>query len=395
MSHLLTICIDLPFPDPMENAYPGAHLGIIIDHASRWDTVQLDMTSIQLRKFLDMIREPLSCVRILELSVIEDADHTQSSILFEPVFSLAPIVHSVMYGISMSTFPLSLSNLTTLCCDQNEPPELLHILEQATELKSLRIIPEPSTHPGNPLTSHKPIVNHPILRRLTIFIHRPQRYIPPAIPVIIDSICLSGLRELELVMHDMPGIAFMPLFGSEDMTRIYNLLRRSGCALDILHIYSPLPWSNLLPTILMQAQSLTTLHLSINTATTLPVFHALSVKRNLSGGSAVIGTVQLPNLQHSTFSEEPSTGTDVGIMKSIGVLYDAILSCREYPGIKRLKSLTLIIVGKLLEALRNNPATGFGLLHLIGLKSSGLNVKFLVDGDDVLEADGWLELLGQ
>ncbi|KAK0488148.1 hypothetical protein EDD18DRAFT_1359834 [Armillaria luteobubalina] len=188
----------------------------------------------------------------------------------------------------------------------------------------------------------------------------------------------------------MPGIAFMPLFGSEDMTRIYNLLRRSGCALDILRIYSPLPWSDLLPTILTQAQSLTTLHLSINTATTLPVFHALSAKRNLSGASAVIGTVQLPNLRHSIFSEEPPTGTDVGIMKSIGVLYDAILSRWEYPGIKRLKSLTLILVGKPLEALRHN-----GLLHLIGLKSSGLNVKFLVDGDDVLEADGWLELLGQ
>lgn len=81
-------------------------------------------------------------------------------------------------------------------------------------------------------------------------------------------------------------------------------------------------------------------------------------------------------------------------MKFVGALYDAVLSHLDSPDLKQLNSLMLIIIDKLLEALRHNPATGFGLLHLIGLKSFVLNVKFLVDGDDVLENDGWLELLG-
>ncbi len=83
------------------------------------------------------------------------------------------------------------------------------------------------------------------------------------------------------------------------------------------------------------------------------------------------------------------------MMKSIGALYDAILSHWGRPDVKQLACLRLILVDQPLEALRHNPATGFGLLHLIRLKSFILNVNFLVGGDDILEAGGWLELLGE
>lgn len=395
-AHPLSFCLDsLTFPDPAGDFNPITHLSIIVAHASRWTSVQLDVTSSQLTKLLEMIHELPRCIRILEIYVHEDPYDGESYLPYKPTFSLSPIAHGTIYGVSTSMLPVFLGKLTTLCCELKEPSGLTKILEQATELETLHIVPEPSVGSSDSLKSYGPTVYHPILRRLTIFVYRTQRYVFPVVPISVDSISISGLRELELITHDIPGIAFMPLFDSEDMARIHSLLQRSGCALDILRIHSPLPWSDVLPILAAQWQSLTTLHLFVNTDIALQLFRALSAESNTPRRPAAIDTILLPNLQHLTLSEEPRIGTDIGMMKSIGALYDAILSRWGRPDVKQLACLRLILVDQPLEALRHNPATGFGLLHLIGLKSFILNVNFLVGGDDILEAGGWLELLGE
>ncbi|PBK91241.1 hypothetical protein ARMGADRAFT_1031913 [Armillaria gallica] len=340
IAHPLTICLDsLPFPDPTRDSDPITHLSTITAHASRWTAVHLDMTSSQLTKLLEMIQEPPYHIRILEMYMIKDTDDGQSCIPYKPVFSLSPIAHGTIYGISTSMFPLFFGNLTTFCCDLNEPSKLPSILEQATDLETLHIVPEPSAGPSNLLESN------------------------------------SGRKDI-----------FFPWFPSASTVFLYQ----DYGSLNLSHMTCPISRSCLC---LIQEIWLGFITCYGDRVTALQLFHDLSAKRDTPGKPTLIDSILLPNLQRLTVSEEPSAGTDIGMMKFIGALYNAVLSCSDCPDVKQLTCLKLILIGQSLQALRHNPATGFGLLHLIELKSFISKVAFIVGGDDILEADGWLELL--
>ncbi len=158
-AHPLSFCLDsLTFPDPAGDFNPITHVSIIVAHASCWTSVQLDVTSSQLMKLLEMIHELLHCIHILEIYVHEDPYDGKSYLLYKPAFSLLPIAHGTIYGMSTSMLPVFLGKLTTLCCELKEPLDLTKILEQATELETLHIVPEPSVGPSDSLKSYGPTV---------------------------------------------------------------------------------------------------------------------------------------------------------------------------------------------------------------------------------------------
>ncbi len=138
------------------------------------------------------------------------------------------------------------------------------------------------------------------------------------------------------------------------------------------------------------------MHLFVDANNALTLFRNLSVEQD-PGTLVPAANVLLPSLRHLTLTEVPLYDTGRGILRECGTLYQTTLSRIYVQDVQRLSTLKLVLVGATLDGLMSEePMTSSALLHLVALEriGQGLNLSFIVNGEDVLQDSTWIGTLG-
>lgn len=361
--------------DPDDEAISDVISDLVL-HSERWASLELNMSGEGLSELLPLASSPaikLTTLRIRLSGVFQpEIDHA----VLNKLFSSSPIREAHLQRIAYSNMPINMTELLKFHVYSYDSAELHSMLHRAQCLTEVVLTPAPPPRDfaaNTPLLAY-PHMRHISLQRLSFVVTMENIRGVNKVPLTFDYVSLPALRQFSiLVQEEKPLFGILPrIFDPVEYSRLIDLFHRSKCNLTMLTFAVPIPVEAFLVPILAQSPALQKLDITVNPGVAGGTFRALDVEQ---------GAAQ--HLKELCIKEVPIRRAKSGLLEEVHGLHAMVLS-RSY-GNSRLETLHLsldtlwAVQWPVIPVAQDSP-----FRDLFTIKEKGMNVKFLLDGEDCL-----------
>ncbi|PBK69174.1 hypothetical protein ARMSODRAFT_1085040 [Armillaria solidipes] len=360
--------------DPGEETISDVVTDLVLQ-SERWASLELNMSGQGLSELLSLASSPaikLTSLRICVFGVFQpEINHP----VLNNLFSSSPIREAQLECVTFSNMPINMTELLKFHMYSYDPAELRSMLHRAQHLTELAITPAPPPRDfaGNIplLTSH---MRHTSLQRLSFVVNMENTRGVNKVPLTFDYVSLPALQQFGiLVQADQPLFGLLTgRFEPAEYSRLLDLFQRSKCSLTILTFSIPISVQAFLVPILTQSPALQKLDIFVNPRVARDTFKALDLEQGAAR-----------HLKELCIKEAPIRRAESGLLEEVNGFHAMVLS-RSY-GDSRLETLHISLeLWWTVQQLAIPVAQDSLFRDLFTMKEKGMNVKFLLDGEDCL-----------
>ncbi|KAK0438029.1 hypothetical protein EV421DRAFT_2037948 [Armillaria borealis] len=348
----------------------------LVLQSERWASLELNMSGQGLSELLSLASSPaikLTSLRICAFGVFQPEINYA---VLDNLFSSSPIREAQLERITFSNMPINMTELLKFHMYSYDPAELHSMLHRAQHLTELAITPAPPPRgfaANIPLLTY-PHMHHTSLQRLSFVVNVENTRGVNKVPQTFDYVSLPALQQFDiLVQEDQP--LFGVLTGGFELveySRLLDLFHRSECSLTMLTFSIPISVEAFLVPILTQSPALQKLEIFVNPRVARDTFKALDLEQGAAR-----------HLKELRIKEALIRRPQSGLLEEVHGLHAMVLS-RSY-GDSRLETLHVSLNSLwIMQRLAIPVAQDSPFRDLFMMKEKGLNVKFLLDGEDCL-----------
>ncbi|KAK0435739.1 hypothetical protein EV421DRAFT_2087044 [Armillaria borealis] len=352
-------------------------------HSERWSTLEIDLDGKHIFELLNLASSP--AVQLTKFHISPRFDSRLPKFrrdVLSNLFSASPIQYAYLAKILYSRMPINLTELRKFHICSFSPAEIYSMLQHTQHLTELTVTGQGLRRLTLP-TSYSDI-SHTAVRKLSFFISGQIQESIENIAFPFGHVTLPALRQFQILLdlrdyredytrgyHNLIR-SLLEEIGTLDHSGMVDFLHRSQCNLTTITLEVPMAVETFLLPILTQSPALQKLHVFVNTSVARDVFEVLVSERGL-----------VPRLKELSIKEAPFPQDKSSLFEELDAFHRMILS--RSGSDKHLKTLHLSLNTFWIEREIPVPvAQDSPFRDLFRIKDQGVDVKFLLEGQDCL-----------
>ncbi|SJL04113.1 uncharacterized protein ARMOST_07473 [Armillaria ostoyae] len=371
LSRDLPIHLTMDF-DPDEEAMSDVVSDLVL-HSERWASLEVNTSGEGLSELLHLASSPAIKLTSLRISLSGVFQPEINHAVLDKLFSSSPIREAHLQRIPHSSMPINMTEMLEFHVYSYDPAELHSMLHRGQHLTELAITPAP---PPRDFAANIPLAYphmcHTSLQRLSFIVNVENTRGVNKVPLTFDYVSLPALQQFGILVQEDQPLFGVLTGGFEEYSRLLDLFHRSKCSLTTLTFSIPIPVEAFLVPILAQSPALQKLDIFVNPRVARDTFKALDLEQGAAR-----------HLKELCIKESPIRRAESGLLDEANGFHAMVLS-RSY-GDSRLETLHISLNSLwTVQQLAIPVAQDSPFRDLFTMKEKGMNVKFLLDGEDCL-----------